>query len=288
MTEASGAAAPTTEQTAVSAPAVSEQATSTESVAQSADATTENAETNQETEQAATDGDTSTDEPKRLTRNQRLQRKAARLSTMVAEQAAELERLRQATAKSAEEGAPKEADFNGDYFAYQTAKAAYDAAQLVRKDLNERDQRNHAQSLQERVREANEEFLERVEDVKKGVPDYDSVLDGFVKAGGQFAPHVIEEVRDSDKGPMLAYHIAKTPGLAAELNALSARDAAREIGRIEAKLSLPQPKKQTQAPAPLSVLKGGAAPTTDLASLAKSDDASAYIAARRAQQKARA
>src|SRR4051812_18213198 len=47
-----------------------------------------------ETDQPEGDED-STDQPKRLTRNQRLQRKAARLSTMLAEQASELERLRQ-------------------------------------------------------------------------------------------------------------------------------------------------------------------------------------------------
>lgn len=287
MTDETGAAAPATEQ-ASNAPAATEQATPNPSIP-NAEAETENAETGKETEQTAPEGDeSSTDEPKRLTRNQRLQRKAARLSTMVAEQAAELERLRQAREKSNSDSAPKEADFNGDYFAYQTAKAAHDAAQLVRKDLAERDERDMQRSVSERQREANEEFLERVEDIKKTVTDYDKVIDTFANAGGKFAPHVIEEIRDSDKGPMLAYHIAKVPGLAAELNALSPRDAAREIGRLEAKVSLPQPKKQTQAPAPLAALKGGSAPTTDLARLAKSDDASAYWAARKAQQKARA
>lgn len=278
MTDETGAAAPATEQ-ASTAPAVTEQATPNTSVP-NADAATENAETGKETEQPAPGGDEdSSDEPKRLTRNQRLQRKAARLSTMVAEQAAELERLRQAREQSNADSAPKEADFNGDYFAYQTAKAAYDAAQLVRKDLADREERDTQRSLADRQREANEEFLERVEDIKKTVTDYDKVIDTFANAGGRFAPHVIEEIRDSDKGPMLAYHIAKVPGLAAELNALSPRDAAREIGRLEARVSLPQPKKQTQAPAPLSAIKGGASPSKDPASMSMGE----YIAWRKTQ-----
>lgn len=285
MTEQTGAAAPATEQTAASAPAATEQATPQTSVPNE-NAATENAETAQETEQSSTEQESG--EQKKLTRNQRLQRKAARLATMVAEQAAELERLKQASAKSAADSEPKEADYNGDWTKYQADYAAWKATQNIRGVLEEREQRERTTQLQDRVREATEDFLERVEEIKPRIADYDEVINTFEKLGGKFAPHVIEEIRDSDKGPMLAYQIAKTPGLAAELNALSPRDAAREIGRIEAKLSLPQPRKQTQAPAPLAPLKGGAAPSTDLAALAKSDDASAYWAARRAQQKASA
>jgi hypothetical protein len=40
----------------------------------------------------------------------------------------------------------------------------------------------------------------------------------------------------------------------------------------------------TGAPAPLSTLRGGAAPTPDLRELAKHDDVSAYAAERRRQQ----
>lgn len=276
MSEEQVAAATTTEQ-ATTAPAGVEQATPTEGV--QTDASTENAEPKVETEQPSGEGES--DEPKRLTRNQRLQRKAARLSTMVAEQAAELEKLRQANSKS-EETAPKEADYNGDWTKFQADYAAWKAANIIEGKLLEREQRDTSRRLNEQQREATEDFLERVETVKTSVPDYDKAFEAFAAGGGKFAEHVIEEIRDSEKGPMLAYHLAKNPGVAAELNAMSPRDAAREIGRLEAKVSLPQPKRQTQAPAPLTALKGGASPTADLASLAKgSDDATAYVEARR-------
>jgi hypothetical protein len=288
MTEEAGAAAPAPEQAAPSAPAAAEQATPIETLPNpNAQPDPENAEPKAQ-ETAPKEEETEPDEPKRLTRNQRLQRKAARLSTMVAEQAAELERLRQATDKSDAESEPKEADYNGDWTKFQADYAAWRAAKTVSQKFTEREQRDAEQRLRERRQEAADEFLERSEQIKAAVSDFDEVIGAFEKSGGKFAPHVVEELMESEKGPMLAYTLAKSPGLAAQLNALSPRDAAREIGRLEAKVSLPQPKKQTQAPAPLSTITGGAAPTKSLVDLAKSEDATAYAAARRAQRKARA
>jgi hypothetical protein len=288
MTEEAGAAAPAPEQAAPSAPAAAEQATPIETLPNpNAQPEPENAEPKAQ-ETAPKEEETEPDEPKRLTRNQRLQRKAARLSTMVAEQAAELERLRQATDKSDAESEPKEADYNGDWTKFQADYAAWRAAKTVSQKFTEREQRDAEQRLRERRQEAADEFLERSEQIKAAVSDFDEVIGAFEKSGGKFAPHVVEELMESEKGPMLAYTLAKSPGLAAQLNALSPRDAAREIGRLEAKVSLPQPKKQTQAPAPLSTITGGAAPTKSLVDLAKSEDATAYAAARRAQRKARA
>jgi hypothetical protein len=137
--------------------------------------------------------------------------------------------------------------------------------------------------------EAGQEFLEHAQQIKASITDYDQTIDAFEKAGGKFAPHVIEELLEiGEKGPLLAYQLAKTPGLAAELNAMSPRDAAREIGRLEAKAALPERKVTTKAPAPLRPVSGGAAATVSLVDLAKSDDAEGYIAARRAQRKASA
>jgi hypothetical protein len=291
MTDEAGAAAPATEQAAPSAPAAAEQATPKIETLPNPNVQSdpENAEPKaQETEPKPEGEEPESDEPKRLTRNQRLQRKAARLSTMVAEQAAELERLRQATDKTDAESEPKEADYNGDWTKYQADYAAWKAAKTVSQKFADREQRDAEQRLRERRQEAADEFLERSEQIKAGIPDFDDVIGAFDKSGGKFAPHVVEELMESEKGPLLAYTLAKDPNLAAQLNALSPRDAAREIGRLEAKVSLPQPKKQTQAPAPLATVKGGVAPTKSLADLAKSDDASAYAAARRAQRKARA
>lgn len=285
MTDVQGAAAPSAEQ-AVIAPAATEKATQVESLPNpNVPASPENADTKANETEPKPEGQEGDDEPKRLTRNQRLQRKAARLSTMVAEQAAELEKLRQTSAKSDAESEPKETDYNGDWTKFQADYAAWKAAKTVSAKFEEREQRDAESRLRERRQEAADEFIERSEHIKAGVPDFDAVIGAYEKSGGKFAPHVIEELMESGKGPMLAYTLAKDPSLAAQLNALSPRDAAREIGRLEAKVALPQPKRQTQAPAPMSTVKGGASPAQDLASLAKSDDVSGYVAARRAQKK---
>lgn len=287
MTDETGAAAPTTEQ-AQAAPAVVEKATpKIESIPDpgSAEASAENAEPKAD-ETPAPEGEES-DKPNKLSRNQRLQRKAARLSTMVAEQAARIEELQRSSSRP-DETEPKEVEYNGDWTKFQADYAAWKAAKTVTAKFDEREQRENAQRLQERRQESIEDFQERAEQVKVGIADFDKALEAFANNGGKFADHVREELLESDKGPMLAYQLAKNPQLAAELNAMSPRDAAREIGRLEAKVSLPQHKRQTQAPAPLSALTGGAAKSTDIHALAKSDDASAYIAARRAEQKARA
>jgi len=276
MTDETGAAAPTTEQ-AITAPAESEQATPKIESVPDVEASAENAEPKANETEQPEDGS----EPKKLTRNQRLQRKAARLSTMVAEQAAELEKLRQANSKASAESAPKEADYNGDWTKYQADYAAWKAASIIEGKLLEREERDTSRRLQDQQREATDEFLERVEEVKTSIPDYDKAFEAFAAQGGKFAQHVIEEIRDSEKGPMLAYQLAKNPALAAELNAMSPRDCAREMGRLEAKVSLPQPKRQTQAPAPLRTVTGGAAATATVHELAKSDDVTDYVEARR-------
>lgn len=234
-----------------------------------------------ETEQDQPEGETdSTDEPKRLTRSQRQQRKLARLSTMLAERDAEVERLKATTAKSDTDSEPKETDYNGDWTKYQADYAAWKATKSIKGILDEEKQTQRAAALQEKVHEATEDFLERVEEVKTKLPDFDKVMNTFEKNGGKFAPHVIEEIRDSEKGPQLAYQLAQAPGLVAELNAMSPRDAAREIGRLEAKASLPQVKKQTQAPAPLTTVKGGASPSLTLENASMAD----YVKLRKADK----
>ena len=283
MTEETGAAAPQAEQ--AQAPAASEQATPQTGVTQEADAGTEQAET-QGQEQAEQQGDDDADKPKKRSTSDRYRRKISAQAGVIERLSSELDALK----SKPTDDAPKVTDYaQGEWDpAFIADTAAHKAAQKISSKLDERDQRSKAEQINAAKSEAAEDFMERADGLRPQIPDFDDAFAKFAQSGGQFAPHVIEEIHASENGPMLAYHLAKNPSLAIELNSLSPRDVAREIGRLEAKVSLPQPKKQTQAPAPLAALKGGAAPATDLHKLAKSHDASAYIAARNAQEKARA
>lgn len=290
MSDEQVAAAAATSEPAQQAPAAVEPATPAESI-RDVDALPENAEAKATTdakadEQGKPEGEEA--ERKKLSRSQRKDRKIARLTTMVTEQATELESFRK-TATANQDAEPKEADFNGDYFAWQRAVAKWDTKQLLKEvapQIAPEKKQPDARDLNRE--EAQQEFQELAEQVKASIPDFVETIEAF-NAKHKLAPHVIEELLEvGEKGPLLAYQLAKNPSVAAELNAMSPRDAAREIGRLEAKATLPERKTITKAPAPLTKISGGAAPTVDVHALAKSDNADDYVAARRAQRKARA
>jgi len=87
-----------------------------------------------------------------------------------------------------------------------------------------------------------------------------------------------EVIQESDVGPQLAYHLAKNRAVAESLSKLPERAMAREIGRLEAKLSAPAPRPVpvTKAPPPPPKIEanepGTSVKTTDPDSDRLSDD----------------
>ena len=160
---------------------------------------------------------------------------------------------------------PKEEEFNGDFLAYERAQTVYEMRKANAEDRvrERREQADNARQLAKR--EAAEAHLERVEEFRSKVPEFDTAMKSASSL--KAAPHVEELIIDSDKSAHLLYHLAKNPDRLARLNDMSEREAAREIGRIEARLSLPNPKKQTTAPKPINQPKGGAAPASHDADL---------------------
>lgn len=152
---------------------------------------------------------------------------------------------------------PKEDDFKGDFLAYQDARIAYNVeARSVAREIR-RDAKAAQEARAEFAQSAIEEHNERVSDFRQKVADFDETLKSA--ANLRTSPTVESLILDSDKSAHLVYHLAKNPDRLNQLNRMSEREAAREIGRIEARLSLPQPKTQTQAPKPVSPPKGGSA-----------------------------
>lgn len=244
MTDETTPTAP--EPAAPSAPAESEPAQTTETEAQAT-----------ESEAETVEGDESSPERKRPSRSERQKRRMQAMATELEGYRAEFAKREQNPGKA--DTAPQEADFNGDIYAFERARIAWEARQAVRSEFQERDQREQAKEHTKRQAEASEEFFDRVEDIKPRIPDFDKTIETFYGNGGRFSPAVQEELRESDKGPALAYHLAKNPHIAAELNSLDPRSVAREVARIEARLDSPAPRKQTAAPAPLNTPKGGSA-----------------------------
>jgi hypothetical protein len=81
-------------------------------------------------------------------------------------------------------------------------------------------------------------------------------------------PHVERLLLASKKSDRLTYVLGKNQAKLAQLNRSSPEEAAREIGRLEGRLSLPPTKSKTQARKPITPLRGsGASPPSGLAAV---------------------
>lgn len=192
----------------------------------------------------------------------------------------EVQRLREASERRPAETAEKPSpDKFGSYDEYVEALADWRADQRVAESFKKRDA-ERSQAAAARAAEARAQaWHERQSAFREDTPDYDAVVG---KSAVQVAAHVVDTLLDSDSGPELAYHLAKNPETVKRINALSPLAAAREIGRIEATLSIPaapKVKPASKAPAPITPVRSSAPAAVDLAS-ANMDQ---YIAARRKQ-----
>ena len=173
----------------------------------------------------------------------------------------EAERRSPKNGEATEAKPPQEADFNGDYFAFERAMTAFNVEQAVQKALGAAEQRRHQTEQSDVWRERAAAHQERVEDAKEVITDFDQVLASA--KGVTVSPSVEQELLSSDKSALLAYYLAKNPDKLQALNGMTGRELAREIGRLEGSVRMPAAKKQTTAPSPLTTLRGGASPSFD-------------------------
>lgn len=156
--------------------------------------------------------------------------------------------------KSAAAGVePKEADFE-DYNEFVAAKAVYTYRQAdnAAKVEAAKAEAEAAEKADKSV--VDEDWMEQVAAAKVAKPDFEQVA---------FSAPISDEVADlivsSDMGADVAYHLGQNHAEARRISQLSLVDAARELGRLEAKLSAPPPKpKTTKAPPPIAPVQGGA------------------------------
>lgn len=214
---------------------------------------------------------------KRPSGAQRAKRREAALLNELSQRDRELEELRRRMPKSDgekgdEERPPREEDFPDNWFGFQDAKAAYNARQAVREEFRRKEESEKVARQGEIVRERMIAHLERIEDAREVIVDFDEVLAEM--KGVNVRQDVIDEIVSSDKSALLAYHLAKNPDKLRDLNQMSGRELAREIGRLEGSVRMPATRQQTKAPPPLAQVKGGASPGFDPF---KTDDMDAYV-----------
>lgn len=157
---------------------------------------------------------------------------------------------------------PKEDDFKGDFFAYERALTAYETEKrIVTREVKGRANQAASQT-NARVQDLIEDFNERSAEAAAKIPDFVEVVGKATDATHPVSDTVKALILESEKGPLLQYHFAKNASDLRRINALPPMAAAREIGRLEARLSLAKPSTATKAPPPVSAPKGGASPSS--------------------------
>jgi hypothetical protein len=156
----------------------------------------------------------------------------------------------------------------------QDRRRAERFASEAEKEANEA--RKAAATLDERERlAARQSFEAQVSEAKGRYADYDAVARApDVPVSAVMADLIVT----SEQGPDVLYFLGQNRAVAAQIAGMNQVEAARAIGRIEATLSLPKPRTETNAPAPISPVRGsaGASLNPDKLSMAE------YIAARKA------
>lgn len=107
-----------------------------------------------------------------------------------------------------------------------------------------------------------DEHNKRIQKFKETTPDFDVKVSEFIEEHGdiQLAPVVFEAIQTSDLGAEVVYEVINTPGEYERLQSMTAIQALKEIGKIEARIAAAKNsseekqktiKKTTSAPAPM-------------------------------------
>lgn len=157
---------------------------------------------------------------------------------------------------------PKVSDYEDGEFdpRYIADLAVHKAAQRGKSEVEEDAKRageDSERATEERQQAVFDAFNERVDDFREHAPDFDEVaLDPKLPFSGMMQEMVLE----SDLGPQVAYYLGKNPKECAQIARMKTeREVARNIGRIEAKITPAKPRKITTAPEPIKpVAESGA------------------------------
>jgi hypothetical protein len=96
-------------------------------------------------------------------------------------------------------------------------------------------------------------FKERAMALQDRYPDIEKV---FTDTSLPMSTAMAETLMESDKGPEVAHYLLANREAAQRIKEMSPLAAARELGRIEATISLPKPRTETKAPPPPATLNG--------------------------------
>jgi hypothetical protein len=206
---------------------------------------------------AVVETDAASDKPKgvqkrldELTRNWReAERREAALLALLQQQRTAPE----APQPTADDKPKTLADFEydeGKFQAYIFDQAEKRAADAAKRELTAAQEREATERRKASFRSRSAEFAKTVE-------DFDSVARN---PDLPISADMAEVIQDSDDGPALLYHLGKNPDIAEKIAQLPPKAAARELGKIEARLAYERekakPEKVSKAPPPPPKVEG--------------------------------
>lgn len=143
-------------------------------------------------------------------------------------------------------GEPKLEQYD-DYDDYIIAKTTHQ----IEKKQQVKDQQREAEQAQQAAAEHVQEFQQHLTDARVKYNDFDEVA---FNPSIPYSEAMTDLVMTSEQGSDIAYYLGQHPEDAQRIARLSDRDAAREIGRLEVRVSIPQPKTISNAPEPPSTV----------------------------------
>lgn len=182
------------------------------------------------------------------------------------------------------ESEPKREDFP-DYETYLDAKTAWRVKQetsaALKTDREERqrgERQRQATAGQEKVAQ---DWVEREKTFQAATKDYETVVNPFVDEElGSYSEPARRAIVESEVGPQLLYHLASNPEVAERISDLSPLRQVAELGKLEATVAAPAPKKAPGAPPPLKPTPQGHSTS---GGISESDSQQEYEQKRKAQ-----
>lgn len=206
-------------------------------------------------------------------------RKPSRTQRKIANLQSQLEEMRGLLAQKVEpkveapQKPPKPEDFD-DYGDFQEALIAHKVAEQIGKERAKFDEERRATRHAETARTMAQKQASLHDEGGAKYEDWEEVFDNTVPV----SPAMAEAILESETGHEVAYYLGKHRDEAKRIAGMNPIAAAREIGRLEAKLTTTPAKKTTNAPSPVKSLGGTAGSKRDPSKMSFDE----YAAARKA------
>jgi hypothetical protein len=166
----------------------------------------------------------------------------------------------QAIEAPADDPEPKESDFES-FSDYMKALAKHEARQIVRAEKAAESQKAVKEA---QMSEAQRQQTRQQELLEKGEAKFDDFEDVVKSDKHEYSRAAYLAILESDMSAEIVYHLAKNPEEGARIAQLPAYAQAKEIGKLEDKLSAKPAPKPSKAPDPISPVTGSKALTKSI------------------------